>query len=51
MNAIKELDDMMDRYIDGVLNGGDVVKLLNVYVQINSFANEHAKCSYFISLI
>ncbi len=35
----------------GVLNRGNIVKLLNVYVHSNVFINEHAKCIYFIFLI
>ncbi len=29
---VKELVDMMDKYVHGVLNRGNVVKLLNAYV-------------------
>ncbi len=32
---VKELVDMRDKYRDGVLNRGNVVKLLNVYLQSN----------------
>ncbi len=36
---------------DLVLNSGNVVKLLNVYIQSNTFTTEHAKCIYFIFLL
>ncbi len=48
---LKELVDMRDKYIDGVLNRGNVVKLLNVYVQINVFTTEHVKCIYVLFFI
>ncbi len=48
---VKELVDMRDKYVDGILNRGNVVKLLNVYVQSNVFTTEQAKCIYFIFLI
>ncbi len=47
---IKELDDMRNKYLDGVLNRGNVVKLLNVYVQSNVFTIQHGNCIYFIFL-
>ncbi len=34
---VKELVDMRDKYVDRVLNRGNVVKLLNVYVQSSIF--------------
>ncbi len=43
-----ELVDMRNKYIDGVLNRGNVVKLLNVYAQCNILTTENAKCIYFI---
>ncbi len=51
---VKELVDMRDKYIYiyiGYYIGGNVVKLLNVYVQSDLFTTEHAKCIYFIFLI
>ncbi len=48
---VKELVDMRDKYVDGVINRGNVVKLLNVYVQSNVFTTDHAKCIYFLFLI
>ncbi len=50
---VKELVDMRDTYVHGVLNrgAGHVVKLLNVFVQSNLCTTEHAKCIYFILII
>ncbi len=50
---VKELVelDMRDKYIYGVLNGGNVEKLLNVDVQSHVYITEHAKCIYLIFLI
>ncbi len=48
---VKELVDMRDKYVDGILNRGNVVQLLNVYVESNVFTIKHAKCIYFIFLI
>ncbi len=47
---VKELVDMRDRCINGVLNRGNAVKLLNVFVHSNVFTREHAilVCIYFI---
>ncbi len=48
---VKELADMRDIYVDGVLNRENVVNLLNVFVQSNDFTTEHDVCIYFIFLI
>ncbi len=48
---VKELVDMRVKYVNGVLNRGDIVKLLNVFVQSNVFTTEHTKCIYFIFII
>ncbi len=48
---VKKLVDIRNKYIDVVLNKGNVVKSLNVYVQSNVFCIEHATCIYFIFLI
>ncbi len=40
---VKELFDMRDICIYQVLNRGNVVKLLNVYVQSNVFSTENIK--------
>ncbi len=46
----KALVDMRDRCIDGILNRGNVVKLLNI-LKSNVFTIENVICIYFIILI
>ncbi len=46
-----QVKELVDKCIDGVLNMGNAVKLLNVFVQSKVFTTEHAICIYFIFFI